>query len=76
MLNPWTAGSASNGLLNTRIDGETATIASLQSRSAAVDARLALREEMLREQFAAMEIALSPSQSQSSWLDGQIKQLG
>jgi flagellar hook-associated protein 2 len=75
ILGPWTAGSSSNGLLSTRIDGESATISSLQADSAAWTPRLALREQMLRAQFAAMETALSRAQSQSSWLDGQIAQL-
>ncbi|MDX6596733.1 MAG: flagellar hook-associated protein 2 [Gaiellales bacterium] len=76
ILGPWTAGSASNGLLSKRIDGESATIASLKADSAAWTPRLALREQMLRAQFTAMETALSRAQSQSQWLDGQIAQLG
>jgi flagellar hook-associated protein 2 len=75
-LNPWTAGSSSNGLLSTRIDGEAATLTSLRADSAAWTPRLAIRQGMLRAQFAAMETALSRAQSQSSWLDGQIQQLG
>ena len=76
ILNPWTAGSSSNGLLSTRIDGETTTITGLQADSAAWTPRLALKENTLKMQFAAMETALSQAQSQSSWLDGQIAQLG
>jgi flagellar hook-associated protein 2 len=76
ILNPWTAGSASNGLLNSRIDGETTTITGLQADSAAWTPRLALKQQMLQAQFAAMETALSQAQSQSAWLDGQIAQLG
>ncbi len=76
ILTPWTAGSASNGLLNTRIDGESATITSLQADAAAWTPRLALKEQMLKAQFAAMETALSQAQSQSQWLDGQLAQLG
>src|SRR5262249_24930118 len=40
ILTPWTAGSLSNGLLSTRIDGETATITSLQKQSSDWDVRL------------------------------------
>jgi flagellar hook-associated protein 2 len=76
ILGPWTAGTASNGLLSTRIAGEATTISSLQADSAAWTPRLALRAQMLRAQFAAMETALSQAQSQSQWLDGQIAQLG
>jgi flagellar hook-associated protein 2 len=76
LLKPWTASSASNGLLSMRIDTETTAIGSLQKQSSDWDVRLSLRQEMLQKQFSAMEVALSQSQSQASWLDGQIKQLG
>jgi flagellar hook-associated protein 2 len=76
ILVPWTASSASNGLLNTRIDGETKTIGDLQSQSKDWDQRLALRQQTLQQQFTAMETALSQAQSQSGWLDSQISQLG
>jgi flagellar hook-associated protein 2 len=41
-------------------------------RSADFDARLALREQRLRAMFSAMEKAMSASQTQSSWLAGQL----
>jgi flagellar hook-associated protein 2 len=76
ILTPWTASSASNGLLNSRIDGESQTISSLQAQSKNWDQRLALRQQTLQAQFTAMETALSQAQSQSGWLDSQIKNLG
>lgn len=76
LIKPWTASSASNGLLNLRIDNETSTISSLQKQSIDWDERLKIKQQMLQTQFAAMEVALSKSQSQSAWLDGQIAQLG
>jgi flagellar hook-associated protein 2 len=76
VLTPWTATSASNGLLNSRIDGETSTIKELQSESADWDVRLALKQQTLQAQFVAMETALSQAQSQSTWLDGEIAKLG
>jgi flagellar hook-associated protein 2 len=76
VLTPWTASSASNGLLNTRIDGESNTIKDLQSQSADWDQRLAIRQQMLQDQFTAMETALSQAQSESSWLTGEISKLG
>jgi flagellar hook-associated protein 2 len=75
ILTPWTATSASNGLLNSRIDNEGATIDSLNKQVGDWDVRLALKEEMLQRQFVAMETALSQAQSQSSWLDGQLAKL-
>jgi flagellar hook-associated protein 2 len=75
LLKPWTASSASNGLLNMRIDGETTTLSSLQAQSINWDERLKIRQEMLQKQFVAMETALGQAQSQGSWLDGQIAQL-
>jgi flagellar hook-associated protein 2 len=76
ILTPWTASSASNGLLNTRIDGETKTIGDLQTQSSDWDQRLALRQQMLQAQFTAMETALSQAQSESGWLSGEIAKLG
>jgi flagellar hook-associated protein 2 len=76
ILTPWTASSASNGLLSSRIDGETRTITDLQGQSKDWDQRLALRQQMLQAQFTAMETALSQAQSQSGWLDSQMKSLG
>jgi flagellar hook-associated protein 2 len=76
VLTPWTASSASNGLLNSRIDGESDTIKDLQSQSADWDVRLSIRQQMLQAQFTAMETALSQAQSESSWLSGEISKLG
>jgi flagellar hook-associated protein 2 len=76
LIKPWTASSASNGLLNSRIDNETKTISDLQGQSANWDVRLQTRQQMLQAQFTAMEVALGKAQSQSAWLDGQIAQLG
>jgi flagellar hook-associated protein 2 len=75
VLKPWTASSASNGLLNLRIDGETKTLTDLQAQSTQWDQRLAIRQQTLQAQFTAMETALSQAQSQSSWLDGEIAKL-
>ena len=75
LVKPWTASSASSGLLNLRIDSETSTISSLEKQSTDWDVRLATKQQMLQMQFTAMEVALSKSQSESSWLDGQIAQL-
>src|SRR5262249_1165679 len=75
-LKPWTASSASNGLLNVRIDGETKTLTDLQTQSPAWDPRRAIRQQTLQAQFTAMETALSQAQSQMDWLSGEIQKLG
>ena len=40
-----------------------------------LNTRLEKREEQLHAQFAAMEATLLRSQTQSSWLSGQLAQL-
>lgn len=64
-----------DGTLDVRITGADSELKSLQQQMADMDARLALREQTLRAQFTAMETALSQSQTQSSWLQGQIASL-
>jgi flagellar hook-associated protein 2 len=44
-------------------------------RQTAFDKRLALREERMRQMFSAMESAMNSSQTQTSWLQGQISGL-
>ena len=63
------------GTIDVRIVGADAELKRLQQSMAAMDERLALRERTLRAQFAAMEGALSRSQTQSSWLSGQLASL-
>jgi flagellar hook-associated protein 2 len=60
------------GTLDTQITGASDELKRLQSTMADMDARLALREQTLRDQFTAMETALSQSQAQGQWLTGQI----
>jgi flagellar hook-associated protein 2 len=44
----------------------------MTDRQAAFDKRLTLREERLRSMFTAMEQAMNASNTQSSWLSGQL----
>jgi flagellar hook-associated protein 2 len=66
------AADTTGGALDVRITGATDEIKDLQASMAAMDDRLALKETTLRAQFTAMELALSQSQSQGSWLSGQL----
>jgi flagellar hook-associated protein 2 len=63
------------GTLDTQITGADAELKRLQQTMADMDDRLALKEQTLRAQFTAMETALSQSQTQSSWLQGQLASL-
>jgi flagellar hook-associated protein 2 len=67
--------AAPSGALSARIDGETSEIGDLTASIADWDDRLALRQTSLQNQFAAMEAALSASQSQGQWLSGQLASL-
>ena len=70
------AASGPTGTLADRINGEAADIKDLQASISDWNDRLALRQQTLQAQFAAMETALSQSQAQGSWLAGQIAALG
>jgi flagellar hook-associated protein 2 len=63
------------GVLATRIAGEQTTIDDLKQRQHDIETRVALRETQLRNQFTAMETALSQSQSLQSQLAGQFAAL-
>lgn len=57
-----------DGLIANRIDGTQNTIDNLEDRMDTMEARVSQREELLRAQFQAMEIALAQLQSQSAFL--------
>lgn len=64
--------ATTGGTLDSRIEGASAEIKSLQTSMGRMDTRLALREQSLRAQFTALETALSRSQAQGQWLSGQL----
>ena len=61
-----------DGLIAHRIEGTQNTIDDLQDRMDTMETRVSKREEQIRAQFQAMEIALSQLQSQSAFLTQQI----
>lgn len=69
------AVDAVSGTITNAVDGRNRTITDLQEQIAAWDRRLALRQATLRQQFSAMETALSSMRQQSNWLAGQVNQL-
>jgi flagellar hook-associated protein 2 len=72
LLDPITR--AGDGLLDQRVSQANSDLAYIKDTLAAMDLRLQSKEDYLRAQFTAMESALSQSQSQSSWLAGQLAQ--
>jgi flagellar hook-associated protein 2 len=72
LLDPITR--AGDGLLDQRVNQANSDLAYIKDTLAAMDLRLQSKEDYLRAQFTAMESALAQSQSQSSWLAGQLGQ--
>jgi len=55
-----------------RLEGSTSETDRLRDQMSATERRLEAKEKRLRAQFAAMETAMAASQTQQSWLAGQI----
>jgi flagellar hook-associated protein 2 len=68
--------NAADGALAERSTQIGREISRIKDDIARFDKRLEAKEKMLRMQFTAMEKALGQSQSQTSWLQGQIAGLG
>jgi len=66
---------AGTGLMDQRVGDADRELTSLKDTLAAIDLRLATKEEHLRKQFTAMETALAASQSQSSSLASSLARL-
>jgi flagellar hook-associated protein 2 len=63
------------GVLTGRINSDSTSLKDLANQVTATNQRLDQTEARLKAQFAAMETAMQNSQSQQSWLDGQITAL-
>jgi flagellar hook-associated protein 2 len=63
---------ASTGLIDLRANEAGSESSDIDDRIAALEARLAQRQERLTAQFTAMEQALAQSHSQGSWLSSQL----
>jgi flagellar hook-associated protein 2 len=63
------------GTIDSRIQGDTAQVTQLGNRISSMQSALTDKQNMLVQQFAALEAALSSSQSTSSWLTSQIASL-
>ena len=64
---------ASTGLIDLRANEAGSESSDIDDRIAALEARLAQRQERLTAQFTAMEQALAQSHSQGSWLSSQLR---
>jgi flagellar hook-associated protein 2 len=65
-----------HGMLDGRQTASNTEIAQLQDQILRQNDRMDMTQKRLKAQFAAMETALLHSQTQSSWLTGQINSLG
>ncbi len=63
------------GILNSAIASEDSLINQLGDQKAMWDVRLNDKQAALRQQYTAMETAMSQAQSQGQWLTGQIASL-
>lgn len=61
-----------SGVLDDRIKNGDLTAKRVQAQIERANERLDAREKRLKAQFTAMEVALQNSQTQGSWLSGQI----
>mgnify|MGYP000877092612 CR=1 FL=1 len=68
----WTS---TDGVLKTKTDTIQREISDLDKRLAAMEDRLAMRENYHYARFAAMEKAMATMQAQSSWLSAQLTAL-
>jgi flagellar hook-associated protein 2 len=64
------------GTMSGRLESVSSESRQLSEQMTALTTRLEQREERLHLQFAALEAALSKSQSESTWLKSQIEGLG
>jgi len=64
-----------SGTLTSAINGHQSVVDDLQTQIEAWDKRLADRQAQLKQQFTAMETALSQMKQQSQWLAGQVNSL-
>src|SRR3954454_21827069 len=64
------------GTLTSRIAGDDSTLKDFTTQITKLNDRMTTEQDRLKKQFAAMETALSNSQTQQAWLTGQIASLG
>jgi flagellar hook-associated protein 2 len=68
--------TGTNGVLTSRINGDDTKLTGFTDQITKLNARMEIEQKRLKAQFAAMEKALSNSQTQQAWLTSQIATLG
>jgi flagellar hook-associated protein 2 len=63
------------GTMASRLSSEDTTHKRLSDQIAAMDVLLQQKQDTLKAQFTAMEVALQASQAQGQWLTGQLAAL-
>ena len=64
-----------SGVIDERLKSSTRNLDRIQEQVDRTNERLDLKEKRMKAQFAAMELALQNSQTQQSWLSGQLAAL-
>ncbi|MCY9514186.1 flagellar filament capping protein FliD [Paenibacillus apiarius] len=72
-LPAWT--SKANGILQSRVNGYDSEISFITESMSKMEDRLTLKEQQLKRQFTAMEVALSKLKNEQSWMTSQINSL-
>jgi flagellar hook-associated protein 2 len=67
--------AAPGGTLEARIQGDSTQVAELTSKITTMNEMLAVRQQTLQQEFAAMEAVVSQNQAQSSFLASQLTSL-
>ena len=72
-LQNWT--SKANGILQSRVNGYDSEISFITESMTNMEQRLTMKEQQLKKQFTAMEVALGKLKNEQSWLNGQLASL-
>lgn len=72
-LKGWT--NTVDGLLTSKMKGYDSEISVIDDRMLAMDIRLQMRQDKLKKQYVAMEVALSQLKSQQTWMTSQLAAL-
>jgi flagellar hook-associated protein 2 len=67
--------NAGSGVITTAISGRNSSIKDLQTQIDSWDTRLALKQQMLEQQFNNLETVMGQMKSQSDWLTSQLSSL-
>ncbi|MBU5440987.1 flagellar filament capping protein FliD [Paenibacillus sp. MSJ-34] len=72
-LQQWTRSTT--GILASKLKGYDSEVSFISDQMDRMNERLQMKEDQLRKQFIAMEVALSKLQSEQNWMNGQLAAL-